>query len=78
MLTASPAEDLLASVAVDDVLLDVDPETRLRRWIEPAVAMLDRLRHQLVLLFTHDEETGYAIIVRACSAPIRPVPTPKG
>ena len=43
------AQHLLAAIAVDDLLDDLDAEARLRRRVEPAVDVLDRLGHQLVL-----------------------------
>src|SRR3990170_906070 len=45
----SGAQHLLAAVTIHDLIADVDPEAGLRRWIEPAIAVLDRLGHQLVL-----------------------------
>src|SRR5260221_9266341 len=46
---SASAEHPLAAVAVDDLLDHLDPEPRPGRWVEPAVTVLDRLRHELVL-----------------------------
>src|SRR5687768_2637333 len=45
----SAPEDLLTSIAIDDLLLDVDTQARLGRRIEPTVTVLDGLRHEFVL-----------------------------